>query len=390
MVNKVVPRVAFQNGKVIDLYNNQVLVDNKKDENGTLLPIHEFKKNNIPIGQNLMNALRAELTNDVGGYQIPIDTLTQIAREITTQTFYGSDKKITDYVPVVVGQGAFSQSLLTFKTGSTSNQFKQNIFRSGQNSTLTQANTQIEAVTLPILNFAQGMTYSMFEMKQAALFGNFDVIAAKEESRKVAYDQGILQVAFVGLPEDGIYGFVNQPTSTIQYAVAPDEGTTIPVPISTMTADQINNLVINLIQTYYKNTGYTRFPDSFTIPTFDYLGLPAYINPEFPLENSSRMKILDEAFKKQTGNPNFKIKHTIYCQPSQANAIGATLTSNRYILSVDDPRSLKMLLPVPYTVTLANTVDGFSWQNAAYGQFSGVQLLKPAETQYFDTPGYSN
>ena len=157
-----------------------------------------------------------------------------------------------------------------------------------------------------------------------------------------------------------------------------------------MTADQINTLVINLIQTYYKNNGYTRFPDSFTIPTFDYLGLPAYINPEFPLENSSRMRILEEAFKKQTGNPNFKIKHTIYCQPSQANAIGAALTCNRYILTVDDPRSLKMLLPVPYTVTLANTVDGFSWQNAAYGQFSGVQLLKPAETQYFDTPGFSN
>lgn len=44
MVNKVVPRIAFQNGKVIDLYNNQVLVDNRKDENGTLLPIHESKK----------------------------------------------------------------------------------------------------------------------------------------------------------------------------------------------------------------------------------------------------------------------------------------------------------------------------------------------------------
>lgn len=378
-MDKIVPRIGFQMGKVIDIASGKTLVNSVKDQNGNLLSMRKTSK----YGEALDNAMKAELTNDVGGYQVPIDTLTQIAREVTTQIFYGSEIKVTDFVPVVIGQGAFSQSLLTFKTGSSGNQFKQNIFRSGQNSSMTQANTQIQAATLEILNFAQGQTYSLFEMKQAAMYGNFDVIAAKEEARKTVYDQGILQTAFVGIPEFGQYGLVNQPLGTLDDTVAPDT-TTIPKPIGTMDADEINTLVGKLIYQYYRNTGYTRKPSKFIIPTSDFFTLQEYINPEFPLADSQRINILLKAFKSQTGNDNFKIIDSIYCQPSQANLIGASLVHDRYILTVDDPKSLKMLLPVPYTVTLANTIDGFEWRNAAYGQFSTVQLLRGKETQYFD------
>ena len=378
-MEKIVPRIGFQMGKVIDIASGRPLVDNVRGTDGNLLSIRKTST----YGAALDNAMKAELTNDVGGYQVPIDTLTQIAREITTQVFYGSDLKITDYLPVVIGQGAFSQSLLTFKTGSTGNQFKQNIFRSGQNSSMTQANTQIEAATLEILNFAQGQTYSLFEMKQAAMYGNFDVIAAKEEARKTVYDQGILQTAFVGVPEFGQFGLVNQPLGTLSDTIAPDT-TIIPKPIGTMDADEINTLVGKLIYTYYRNTGYSRKPSKFIIPTSDYFTLQEYINPEFPLADSQRINILLKAFKSQTGNDNFKILDSIYCQPSEANKIGAGLIYDRYILTVDDSKSLKMLLPVPYTVTLANTINGFEWQNAAYGQFSAVQLLRGKETQYFD------
>ena len=267
-MEKIVPRIGFQMGKVIDIASGRPLVDNVRGTDGNLLSIRKTST----YGAALDNAMKAELTNDVGGYQVPIDTLTQIAREITTQVFYGSDLKITDYLPVVIGQGAFSQSLLTFKTGSTGNQFKQNIFRSGQNSSMTQANTQIEAATLEILNFAQGQTYSLFEMKQAAMYGNFDVIAAKEEARKTVYDQGILQTAFVGVPEFGQFGLVNQPLGTLSDTIAPNT-TIIPKPIGTMDADEINTLVGALIYTYYKNNGYTRKPSKFIIPTSDYFTL---------------------------------------------------------------------------------------------------------------------
>ena len=381
MVNKISPRIGFSMGKVVDFVNGKTLIPANRDTNGNLISMNRSSQ----LGKDLTNALKTELTNDVGGYQIPIDTLTQIAREVTTQVFYSVP--ITEYLPVVIGQGAFSQSLLTFKTGSTGNQFKQNIFRSGQNSSLTQANTQIQGDTIEILNFAQGMTYSLVEMKQAAMYGNFDLIAAKEEARKTVYDQGLIQTAFLGVPEfgQGFYGLVNQ-DMTQPDRVPVDAGVTINKPIGTMNELEINALVGALIYKYYSNTGFSKLPSRFIIPTSDYFTLQEYINPAFPLADSQRINILLKAFKSQTGNEKFEIKHTIYCQKTESDKINGGLAKDRYILTVDDPKSLKMLLPVPYTVTLANTINGYEWQNAAYGQFSTVQLLRGKETQYYDLP----
>ena len=47
-------------------------------------------------------------------------------------------------------------------------------------------------------------------------------------------------------------------------------------------------------------------------------------------------------------------------------------------------------IPVDYTSTLANSINGFNWQNAAYGQFTGVKVYRPKEVLYFDyTPSAS-
>ena len=336
-------------------------------------------------GEELFNSIEMrdkfqdELNNDYGGYQIPIDTLTQIAREISMQKFY--DIKVSDFLPVVVGQGAFSQSLLTYKVGSSGNQFKQNIFRSGQNSALPQANTQIQGSVLEIFNYAEGLTYNLFEMEQASRYGNFDLIEAKERARKQTYDQGFIQTAFYGIPEfgAGFYGLLNQPLGSMFDSVAPDT-TTLPTSISKMTATQINTLVGTWIYKYYSNTGFTTFPKKLIMPQSDFQGLFEYINPDFPLDKSTRFDVLMNAFKGQTGNANFKIIPTIYCSASQSFG---THTADVYVLLNDEVKSLKMLLPVPYTTTLPGSVDGFSWQNAAYGQMSGVQLVMPKETQYF-------
>ena len=331
----------------------------------------------------MRNKFQDELNNDYGGYQIPIDTLTQIAREITTQKFY--DINITDFLPIVVGQGAFSQSLLTYKVGSTGNQFKQNIFRSGQNSTLNQANTEIMGSVLEIFNYAEGLTYNLFEMEQASKFGNFDLIEAKERARKTTYDQGFIQTAFYGIPEfgTGFYGLLNQPVGALYDTVAPDTAM-LPTSISAMTSAQINTLVGKWVYSYYKNTGFTTKPKQLIMPESDYQGLFEYINPDFPLENSTRYNVLIKAFIGQTGNADFKIIPTIYCSASQSFG---THVQDLYVLMNNDVTSIKMLLPVPYTTTLPGSVDGFSWQNAAYGQMSGVQLLRGKEVQYFYSQG---
>jgi hypothetical protein len=367
-----------QLGNIRDRRGN-IVVNNKRQEDGRL--------KGLP--QTLVNAMydevygAGELKNDVGGYQVPIDTLTQICREVSMQTFY--KVPISDYVPVQLGQGAFSQSLLTFKTGSTASQFKQAIFLSGTNSTPPLANTQIQADVLPIINYGIGLTYNIFDLEQTSRMSVIDLISAKEEARKLDVDQGIQQGAFVGYNELGasFRGLVNQ-DMTQPFHVPVDAGTTLPVAIGSMNETQINTLVGSWVYTYWKNTNFTRYPDKLIMPSSDFFKLSEYITPAFPLENSSRMTILENAFKKQTANANFKILHSIYNQADQASVYNSGLLKDRYILTVDDVRSIKMLIPVPYTTTLFNTVNGYTWENYAFGQISTVQLLKPRETQYYD------
>jgi len=389
---KISPILGFSLGQIVDRTTGKRLMPSSRDTEGNIIPISGYGSTGKQLLNTLCNEMYeglSQLTNDQGGYQETIDTLTQIYREVSTQTFYTlGGKKVSDFIPLVIGQGAFSQSLLTFKTGSTSNQFKQAIFRSGTNSSIPKGNTAIKGITQAIFNFAEGLDYSLFEMKQAALFGNFDVIAAKEKSRKAMYDQGLQQAAFVGMPEFGneFMGLINQNLAAYDEYVPVDTGILLDTPISLMNEVDINNLVGTWILQYYKNTNYTTKPTDLVMPTSDYFGLDKYITPAFPLENSSRRTILEKAFKAQTGNANFMIHESIYNQADQANEFDTGLTKDRYVLYNKNSDSLKMLLPVPYTVTLANTVNGYNWENVAYGQISGVQATRPLELQYFDLP----
>jgi hypothetical protein len=47
-----------------------------------------------------------------------------------------------------------------------------------------------------------------------------------------------------------------------------------------------------------------------------------------------------------------------------------------------DEDSIVMNIPVDYTNTLANSVDNFMFNSAAFSQFSGVALYRPLELMY--------
>lgn len=86
---------------------------------------------------------------------------------------------------------------------------------------------------------------------------------------------------------------------------------------------------------------------------------------------------MQETFQTMTGNKNFKILPAAYGD-SQYNGLGV----QKYILLNYDDASVRMDLPVDYTNTLANSIDNFSFQNAGYGQFTGVLAYRPLEMYY--------
>ncbi len=55
----------------------------------------------------------------------------------------------------------------------------------------------------------------------------------------------------------------------------------------------------------------------------------------------------------------------------------------QYVLLNYDEESLRMDIPLDYQNTLANSLDNFSFQNAGYGQFTGVLAYRPLEMMYF-------
>jgi len=348
---------------------------------------------NAKMDQNLVNSLQRELNNDMAGgagelfndaagYEIPITTLTQISRKITTQKYY--DAKISDYVPVVVGEGAFSRALMTYKTGLNTTDFDSGLIRTGANTAATMADIQIEGDIVPIQNWKKALTYDIFELEEAGKTQVVNLISAKQEALKKTYDLGLIQKAFIGTTAQGnsFTGLVNH-DMTLPYHVPVDAGVTIPVSISSMDAIQINTLVGALIKQYRIATGFTAYPDKFIIPTSDWFGLSELLDPRYPLADSSRYAVLIKAFRQQTKNPKFEIIDTPYVQAGfEKNG----LLKDRYILTVNDPTSIKMLMPVPYTTTLPGTKNGMDWESVAYAQFSPVQFLRPAETQYFDLP----
>ena len=166
-------------------------------------------KKGEPFPEELMNGLMAEnngyvLLNEaqqVGGIQIPIDTLTQIYPKVTTQVRYSIP--ISDFVPVDTGIGAFSQSLLTYQVGGKFTNFKQSIMKAGKNSITPQVEMEVQAIQLPIVNFKQALTYDLFDLGQIALTQVVDLIEQKEFYRKEQYDIGLQDAAFVGIPEYG-------------------------------------------------------------------------------------------------------------------------------------------------------------------------------------------
>lgn len=315
----------------------------------------------------------AELLNAMG-IDIPITTLTTAIKSVSEQKFY----KIApaDYMPVVVGEGAFSTNLLKFTSFNMGGDFEEGLIKtSTHNAQLAQADAGVEAVTIPVINWAKGLSWNLFEVQQAAKTGNWDLITEKEKARKTNWDLGIQKAAFLGVPSVGAKGLLNQDGVT-------SDVTTITTSITSMSPAQYQAFVGRVYAAYRANCNYTAEPDTFIIPESDYNGLASAVDPNFPI--MSKLEYLKKAFREIVG-AEVAIKKLAYADIAQSG-----LLVQRYVLLRKDADSLAMNIPVDYTATLANSINGFHWENAAYGQFTGVKVFRPKEVLYFDfTPSAS-
>lgn len=334
-------------------------------KDGKPILLNEREQRVADINQRHVNAL---------GYDVDITTLTTIMKKITEQSFF--EIAPADYLPINVGEGAWSQQLLTYISYSLGQDFGTGIVNVGNNnSRLAAADSGVSAVPVAVKNWAKSIGWSIMDLEMAAKAGNWDLVSSKEKSRKTNWDLGIQRVAFLGLDGDSsVLGLYTQPDVTVN-------STLIAQPINTLSPTDLKAFCQGVLAAYRLNCSRTAWPTHFVIPEDDYLGLAAPSSADFPIQ--SVLEQLEKTFKIMTKNANFKI---LPCAYGNGGDEGDGTDYFKYALYNYKEESLRMDIPVDYTNTLANSIDNFSFQNVGYGQFTGAKAYKAPEMLYFTCP----
>lgn len=310
------------------------------------------------------------------GYEVSITTLTQILKAVSEQKFYRLPP--AKYMPVIVGEGmAYSTNLEVFRSFKIGDDFSTGLLnQGGDNSRLAVADAGIDALNIKVYPWGKQIGWTVLQLEYASRVGNWDLITEKEASRKENWDLGIQKLSFLGLSGNtACTGLLNTAGTTVNSSL-------ITAPISvTATASPANfsTVVQGLLLAYRNNCNHTAWPTHFVVPESDYLGMAAPSSPTYPLK--SILQVLLETFQTMTMNPNFQI---LPCAYAGASLSGQTYQN--YALYNADPKSMRLNIPLPYTNTIASTLDGFSFQNVGYGQFTGLLCQRPLEMMYFQFP----
>lgn len=320
-----------------------------------------------------------KMFNSALGYEIPITTLTTIMKKVSEQKFF--EIPPADYLPVRVGEGAWSSLLTTYRSFDIGDQFETGIVdTAGQSARIAMSDAGVDALTISVFNWAKSIGWTIMDLELAAKSGNWDLVSAKEESRKKNWDLGIQKIAFLGAQGQNAVGgnclgLLNQGSAVTTNT------TVITKAISTMSTSELKTFCLQVVEAYRANCNRTAWPTHFIIPESDYNGLASQASPDFPIK--STLQLLEETFQIITRKKDFAILPLAYGDAAYHSEVASLAGKQIYVLLNYDEKSLRMDIPVPYTNTLANSLDNFSFQNVGYGQFTGVLAYRPLEMLYF-------
>lgn len=321
------------------------------------------------------------LIANTAGYNIDFTALTTILKTYVEEKFF----KIApaDFVPIAEGEGAYSDQLIRYRVFDSSDDFEKGILDTGEgDSRLAETDIAVDAVPLPVVDWAKLRRYNLIELQKATKANNFGLIEKKEKSRKRNYDLGIQRTAFLGSRKLPLHkGLLNQDTGAGTDEVTLNTTFITNAGVGGLTGQELNNFAAQLIPLFRDNCNGTEMPNCFIMPEDERLKLSASSSNTFHIK--SKLQFLLEAFKEATENPDFKIKGVLYANPNRS---GGALTLKRYALYYMSPDTMQMELPVGYTPTAMQSIDGFEFRNVAYAEYTGVKVYRAPELMYFDQP----
>lgn len=317
------------------------------------------------------NAMRIQnAVSQQYGYEIPMNLLTAVIRDIAVQKFY--EIPVADYIPVRVStEAAWADDVLMFRSFYTGGDFEKGYIETGTEGRLASADATLDGIRVPARVWAKEIAYSLVDIAKAARTGIWDYVAQKEKARKKNWDLGIQKTAFLGSKDGSLEGLLTLSDVNINT-------TLIPATVSAMTDAQFQTFATGLVNAALQNNNFTQAPDRLYMPMTDYVQLTGATSVSFPLK--SKLEYLKDALSAATGT-DFQIKPLAYCQVAQSDG---KLSANRYVLMRYDSDVARFEIPVDYTVTVPNSYDGFTMRNVGYGQHTGVLDARPQEILYLD------
>lgn len=325
----------------------------------------------VPIdssGLSIVNAV-GDVNAATGlGSKITIDTLTYLFKTVTEQRFYTVN--VADFLPVTTGEGAWNTTSRYNLTFSNADDFETgNVNLGGRNARTAEVTVSIANKQFPNVLWEKSLSWSLAEVQMALVSNNWDLIASQARAMKQNFDLGIQDIAFLGSKANSsVYGLLNNS------AITEDTGT-ITKYISSMTAAELDAFASAVIGLYQTNSGSYEMPDTFLIPQADYTGLGTMTPGTLGAYPVPKIQYLEEMFKRVTSNQNFKILATAYANKAFNNTKRG-YNKNVYLLYKNDPTSVRMNIPVPFTSTQPATIDGYNFHSKSYAQYSGVAVLR--------------
>jgi len=308
-----------------------------------------------------------EIMKNSLGYQQVISTLTAVGRKVSEQKFY--EIPPADYVPMVMGNGAYKRAIINWRTYVKGEGFASGIIgNAGNEAKLARVDAAFDTISQNVMSWAKSISYNLFELQEALQANTlFSLIEARELARRKEWDLGIQRLAFMGIGSE---------TGLLNNANVANDTSTISDRINHFSAANFNVFVGAVWEAYRANCNRTARATHFVIPEADWNGLINFPDATYPLK--TRLQLLEEAFKTISMNQNFKILPCAYADKANYDT-----TNNKYCLLNYDESSVKMDIPIDYVQTTAGTVNGFTWENVAYGSFTGVVAQRPLEMLYF-------
>lgn len=318
-----------------------------------------------------VNNAAAFATPNAYGLEKTITTLTQIIADVQRQKFYTVAEPLTSYVPIEMGTGAYGKQLFQYAVAQVGDDFEAGIIQPG-NGINKDANLDITIDGVSIKNNFWRMKYEatkeILEMARVNA-QTFSYLEEQERARLKTAQLGTQKIMFIGTNDGLNTGLLNNADVTVNTSL-------LPANLSAMSITQLTNFAKTAINTFFTNSNNTVFPNTWLMPTADYMSLGVPVNPEYPI--GTIREFLERAFTDAGAPSDFKILHTVY------NNTASSTGGGRHVLYNRDADVLTMYIPKPYTPYPLYPVGSLDMISDAEMQFTGVWVKRPQEMLYMD------